>query len=640
MAARRAFAVGLVSAVIVSVVGVHPGFAQPPHERITRPNVVLVFPDNVGMGEIGIFGGDRFVPTPRLDRLASEGLRLTNFNTEWYCTPSRASMLTGRFSVRTGTNGVPKEWSGLTQWEITLPELLAPHGYASALFGKWHLGDRDGRYPSDQGFDEWYGILRSSDEAQGVSTKEPSYIWEGRRGEQPRKVKVFDMESRRLLDRESIDRGVAFMERTSRLGRPFILYLPLTQIHFPTLPHPEFAGKTGAGDVGDAVAEMDRNVGVLLDAIRRLNLDTSTIVIFAGDGGAEFRRPWRGTAGPWRGFYTTAMEGGLRTPFVIRWPGRIPAGRASNEIVHQVDVFTTVAAALGVMLPQDRAIDGANQLPFFEGRQAVSNREGFPIFTNGQVRAVKWHDWKLHYAWQDDPNKLVEPSMKLFNLRYDPKEETDIKDFNPWAERVMQKVITDFDATLARYPLIPPDTPDPYVPPTAGAAPPTPVAITSTVPAFSGKWSLITPSKAPGTGPHVQSVLGDMGSGWGPDISVTQDTTTLTIEYQPFFPRDIQPPVKLVYLLDGSESRNAVVMGRGFQVQRSRTSWKGASLVITTAFTTDGLPPGGPSTSVITQVLSLDSPTLLRVQITRDGLNGGPASSTTALYRKDEGAAR
>jgi arylsulfatase len=434
-------------------------------QAAARPNIVLMFPDNLGIGEVGVYGANRGVPTARLDALARQGLRLTNFNTEYFCTPSRAAILTGRHSVRSGTNGNHATWGGLTRWEVTLAELLAPRGYASALYGKWHLGHREGRYPTDQGFLEWYGIPLSSNEAQASTTGETPYIWEGKAGEPSRKVKVFDVDTRRTLDREAVTRGVDFMERQARARRPFFLFLPLTQVHFPTLAHPDFAGKTGAGDVGDAMAEMDHNVGVVLDAIERLGLADDTIVIWTTDGGAEFRRPWRGNAGPWRGFYTTAMEGGLRTPFMIRWPGRIPAGRVSDEIVHEVDVFTTLAAAAGASVPEDRAIDGVDQLAFFRGAAARSAREGFPVFMGTQVRAVKWYDWKLHYAWQDEPTQPAQPIMKLFHLRSDPKEETDIKDLNPWAESVLGKVVDDFNRSLERYPLIPLGTPDPYQPP-------------------------------------------------------------------------------------------------------------------------------------------------------------------------------
>ena len=436
------------------------------------PNIVIMYPDNLGYGEVAIFGGNRGVPTPRIDALSREGMRLTNFNVETFCTPSRAALMTGRYGVRSGTLGYTQPWSGMTLWETTLAELLKPRGYATALFGKWHVGNAAGRSPTGQGFDEWYGIRDSSNESQASTMNDTPYIWEGRAGEPSRPVKEFNLETRRTVDREVTERGVDFMTRNVRARKPFFLYLPFTLIHFPTLAHHDFAGTTGAGDIGDAMAEMDRNVGVVLDAIKRLGVANNTIVVWASDGGAEARRPWRGTAGPWRGFYNTAMEGGIRTPFMIRWPGRIPAGQVSNEIVHNTDVFTTLAHAVGVSVPQDRAIDGVNQLPFFEGKQARSNRESFLYFApNGQVRAVKWGDWKLHYVWQDEPGRPVEQTMKLFNLRSDPKEETDIKDANPWVPIAIARLVSDFWATVDTYPLIPVGTPDPYQPPSPAQAP-------------------------------------------------------------------------------------------------------------------------------------------------------------------------
>jgi arylsulfatase A-like enzyme len=437
-----------------------------------KPNIVLIFPDNLGIGELAIYGGNRGVATPRLDALAVEGLRLTNFNAEYFCIASRAAILTGRHSIRSGTHGYrpqkpgsPYSWHGLTQWEVTIAEMLAPLGYTSGVFGKWHLGDNEERLPTKQGFDEWYAIPLSSNEAERSTTGEAAYIWEGTTAAPSRKVKIFDLATRRTVDREATDRARGFMERSTKARKPFFLFLALTQIHYPTLPHPEFAGKTGAGDIGDAMAEMDRNVGVVLDAVKRLGIEKNTIFIFAGDGGTEWRRPYRGTAGPWRGFYATALEGGLRTPFMIRWPGRIPGARVSNEIVHQVDLFATLAHAVGAAVPKDRAIDSVDLLPFFEGRQAKSGREGFPIYIGAEIRAVMWRDWKLHYAWQEESGQPLEKVTKLFNLRADPKEETDVLEANPWAEAEIGKIANEFKATLENYPLIPVGTPEPYLPP-------------------------------------------------------------------------------------------------------------------------------------------------------------------------------
>ena len=438
-----------------------------------RPNVVLMFPDNLGWGEVGVYGGVRGVPTPNIDSIAADGIRLNNFNVEYSCTVSRIALLTGRYAVRAGGT----QATGMTLWEVTIAEALQSVGYATALFGKWHAGG-DGwegqREPTHQGFDEWYGIPGTSHTAQFTSfeswdpaTMEEPYIWEGVAGVPSRKVKPYDMDTRRTIDREAAERGIEFMERQVGAERPFFFYYPITQIHFPTLAHPDFAGSTGAGDIGDAMADVDHNVGLVLDAIDRLGIRDDTIVFWCTDNGAEQRRPWRGSSGPWSGFYNTVMEGGIRTPCIIRWPGRIPAGQVSNEIVHQVDVFPTIAAATGAdIVPKDRAIDGVNQLPFLEGKQPGSNRDSVIYLTGTRLRAVKWRDWKLHYAFQGEPGAAAAgPLMRLFNLRSDPGEESDIKDFNPWVESVMNRIVAGFEATTARYPHVPPGAPDPYVPP-------------------------------------------------------------------------------------------------------------------------------------------------------------------------------
>jgi arylsulfatase len=438
----------------------------------TRPNIVLIFPDNLGWGEVGVYGSVRGPITPRIDRLAAEGLRLTNFNVEYSCTVSRAALLTGRYAVRSGAT----QGAGITLWEVTLAEALQSIGYATGLFGKWHLGgntpEASGREPTHQGFDEFFGIPRTSNEAQttirqGSNTPGTSFIVEGRKGDATRELKPFNMETRRTIDREAAERGIAFMQRNVQARRPFFFYYPMTQIHFPTLTHPDFDGKSGAGDIADAMLDVDHNVGLVLDAIDRLGIARDTIVFWCTDNGAEQRRPWRGSPGPWSGFYNTVMEGGIRTPCIVRWPGRIPAGRVSNEIVHQLDLFPTLAAAAGAdIVPKDRAIDGVNQLPFFEGKQQKSNRDHVLFFTGTQIRAVKWHDWKFHYAFQPEPGgAAVPPLMRLFNLLSDPREETDVKDFNPWAQSVMDKLVADFNATTERYPHVPPNARDPYTPP-------------------------------------------------------------------------------------------------------------------------------------------------------------------------------
>ncbi|MBI4204168.1 MAG: arylsulfatase [Betaproteobacteria bacterium] len=441
------------------------------------PSIVLILADNLGWGELGCYGGGalRGAPTPRIDRLASEGLRLLNFNVESDCVPTRSALMTGRHPIRTGAMqsvpaGLPQ---GIHPWEITLAQLLSAQGYATAIYGKWHLGDREGRYPKDRGFDEWYGIPRTTNESMFTSSAgyDPEvvplpHIMEGRKGEPARNVKVYDLEARRQIDAELTTRTKEFMRRQAKAGKPFFAYVPITQLHYPTIPHPDFAGKTGAGDFADALAEMDYRVGEILDEINALDIAADTIVIFASDNGPEFRRPWRGTAGPWTGTYHTAMEGGLRAPFMIRWPERVPASRVSNEIVHVADLYTTLARVAGAPLPGDRPIDGVDQLDFFLGAQEKSNRQGFVYYIKNELRAVKWRNWKMHLIWEPEPNSgpnhLEAPY--LFNLLQDPKEETDVHTSASWARTPMRRMIHEFEQSLKAHPPIPPDAPDEYVP--------------------------------------------------------------------------------------------------------------------------------------------------------------------------------
>jgi arylsulfatase len=442
-----------------------------------RPNIVLVLADNLGWGELGCYGGGllRGAPTPRLDRLAAEGLRLLNFNVESDCVPTRSALLTGRHPIRTGAiqsvpAGLPQ---GLHPWEVTLGQLLSARGYATAIFGKWHLGDRGGRLPHERGFDEWYGIPRTSNES--MFTTSPGFdpdavpvpqVMSGRKGEAAHDVAVLDIDMRRRIDSDLVDLTVDFMRRQSAAGTPFFAYVPITQLHYPTLPHSDFIGRTGAGDFADSLAEMDHRAGQLLDEVEALGIAETTLFIFASDNGPEFRRPWRGTAGPWVGTYHTAMEGGLRAPCLIRWPGRVPAGLISNEIVHVTDLFTTLARAAGAEVPTDRPIDGVDQLDFFTGRQVKSNREGFVFYIKNELRAIKWRDWKMHLVWEPEPNsgpnQLEAPY--LFNLIQDPKEESDVHASMSWARGPMRRMQDAFQQSLKQFPPIPPGAPDAYVP--------------------------------------------------------------------------------------------------------------------------------------------------------------------------------
>lgn len=442
-----------------------------------RPNIVYVMADNLGYGELGCYGGGilRGAATPRIDKLAIEGMRLLNYNVEAQCTPSRSAIMTGRFSIRSGTMKVNRGSSlyGLTQWEITLAELLSAQGYATGHFGKWHLGATEGRYPTNQGFDEWYGIPNSTSvspwtAATGFDPNVAStpYILEGRRGEKTINVEVYDLKSRRQIDSEITRRAIDFIQRNVKAGKSFYCYVPFTQVHYPTLPHPDFAGRTGNGDFADSLAEMDHHTGELLDAVTELGIEKDTIFIFASDNGPEEALPYRGWAGPWSGSYFTAMEGSLRVPFIIRWPGRVTPGGVSNEIMHGVDTYSTLAHLAGAEVPQDRIVDGIDQSDFLLGKRQKSSREGFPVYVADVLYAVKWRNWKLHFVWQEymyDPPQTL-PNLRLFNLIEDPKERNSVTSMNTWVYSPTMKIVNEFQASLKSEPPIPVGTPDPYIP--------------------------------------------------------------------------------------------------------------------------------------------------------------------------------
>lgn len=455
-----------------------------------KPSIVFILVDNLGYGELGVYGGGvlRGAPTPRIDQLAAEGLRLTNFNVEAQCTPTRSALMTGRFSYRSGTYAVPMggQADGLTQWEITMPQVLSRQGYATGMWGKWHLGSEEGRLPHRRGFDEWFGIPRTYDEAMwsaqtesggltpAVGSKQgwdPSIaplepIYEAHKGENAKQVAQLTMETRRTMEAEITKRAIAFIQRNAAVGKPFYAYVSSSMVHMPTLPGPDFVGKTGNGDWADVLAEMDYRTGQILDAIKDAGIANNTIVVFASDNGPEGTDPWEGDSGPWRGTYFTAMEASLRAPFIIRWPGHIPAGRVSNEIVHVVDMFPTLAHVAGAEVPKDRPIDGVDQMPFFLGKQENSNRDGFPVYVADKLYAVKWRNWKMHFIWQvnmyDAPEVLAEP--RIFNLLADLKEERNVAVKNTWVAAPMGKIIAEWQASLKKYPPIPMGTPDPYRP--------------------------------------------------------------------------------------------------------------------------------------------------------------------------------
>ena len=472
-----------------------------------RPNIIFFLWDNFGWGELGCYGGGvlRGAPTPRIDALAEQGLRLLNFNVEAQCTPSRSAVLTGRHPIRSGTQTIPVTGGndGLTRWEKTIAQQLSDAGYATGMWGKWHLGsDPEQRSPVDFGFDEAVWSPRTADEVlwtmqsyfpQGNVTATPylgdadipmeyQTIYSKKKGEKAQPVGVYDAEFRAGFDRKITEWATDFMTRAKDDDKPFYMYLPYTQVHIPTIPDPEYAGKTKRGNWADLLTQMDDFTGRILDTLEELGLAEDTIVVWTSDNGSDFdyRIPagdpdpfggaWKGSSGPWRGGYFTTLEGSMRTPCIIRWPGKVPAGRVSNEMVHEVDTYTTLLTAAGAEVPSDRVIDGINMSDFLLGDAEESGRETIICMQGNRLQSIKWRQWKAHFFHQDDMFSTWSPynTPHIHNLEWDPREEHQVDFPHGWVAHPMAAAADAFLASLAKESPIKPGTPDPYTPPEPG----------------------------------------------------------------------------------------------------------------------------------------------------------------------------
>jgi len=472
-----------------------------------RPNIVFFFWDNFGWGELGCYGGGvlRGAPTPRIDGLAAQGQQLLNFNVEAQCTPSRSAVLTGRHAIRSGTQAVPIAGGadGMTQWEVTSAKALSDAGYATGMWGKWHLGsDPDARSPVDFGFDEAVWCPRTADEVLWTmqsyfpdgevtaapyarQTKipiEPQPIFSRKKGEKAETIAIYDAEFRAGFDRKITDWAIDFMSRAKKDGKPFYLYLPYTQVHIPPIPDPEYAGKTKRGNWADILTQMDDFTGRILDELKSLGMDEDTIVVWAGDNGADstYRFPagdpdpfggqWKGFSGIWRGGLFTALEGSMRSACLIRWPGNVPAGKVSNELVHEVDLFTTLVLAGGGKVPDDRIVDGMDMREFLLGEADESGRDAIMCLNANRLQAIKWRQWKVHLMKQDDFYSTWSPysSPLLHNLEWDPREEHQVDFPHAWVMHPMAAAAEAFLKTLVAEPPIKTGTPDPYTPPKPG----------------------------------------------------------------------------------------------------------------------------------------------------------------------------
>ena len=266
------------------------------------------------------------------------------------------------------------------------------------------------------------------------------------------------------------------MKKNAPAKKPFFIYLPYTATHFPMMPHPDFKGKSEKGSWGDVLMQIDSYLGELLDTINALGIKNNTIVVFTADNGPEslstgetsltVETAVHGSAGPWRGTLFTGFEGALRVPFVIRWPEKIKAGTSSDEIVHAMDLFPTLAKIVGSTVPDDRVIDGIDMSNFFLGITEKSGREGFIVYMGNDIFAVKWRNWKLHFKEQDAWNgELITYTMpRLYNLYNDPQEKDNVLFPHTWVPKAALKQLQDHVMSLKQNPPIPAGQKDPYEP--------------------------------------------------------------------------------------------------------------------------------------------------------------------------------
>ena len=479
--ARKWAAVGCVLAGVSIAVAAIPQDAAAATEK---PNVVLMLADNVGWGDIGAFGGGvvRGMPTPNIDRLASEGMQMTQFLVEPACTPSRAALLTGRYSTRVGLNtviigGTPNT---LQAKEVTLGELFKEKDYATAYAGKWHLGMEEQSWPTRQGFDEYHvGVIETTDgtlyresmERVGmtddfIETVVPR-IYESDKDGNLKAVREYTVDYRRQVEGDIAKASVEFITRQAKADKPFFMMIGWTHSHYPSVTPPEFTGKSSSGPYGDAIMELDHRTGEVLAAIKDAGIEDNTIVIWISDNGATpISGPpaYRGgNNGPFRGELGDATEGSIRVPGMIKWPGKIAPGK-NNGMVSIHDFLPTLASLIGVKTPDDRAIDGVDQSAFFLGKQKNSNREHLITFIEDEVAAVRWHQFRIYpQDFVPSGGNPARPGLgghraqmtgmpALYNIENDPREEDNLIASKAWTFRPYMKVIGDYYKSLEKYP--------------------------------------------------------------------------------------------------------------------------------------------------------------------------------------------
>jgi arylsulfatase A-like enzyme len=439
-------------------------------EPAAKPNIVVILIDDMGYGDIGCFGS-KMNRTPNLDRMVSEGMKMTSFYSAPLCSASRSQIMTGCYARRLSMPSVlfPDSGTGINPSEKTIADLLKPLGYATMIVGKWHLGDQPEFLPTQHGFDHYFGLPYSNDMG-GETVKGNDTAKKGKgngKNSRPplpliRDDKVIEAPANQdTLTSRYTDEAVKFI--TENKDHPFFLYLPHTAVHHPWHPGDAFKGKSKNGLYGDWIEEMDWSVGRVLATLKELKLDKNTLVIFTSDnGGIKGSRGGTGipSNAPLQGYKGSTWEGGLRESSIAWWPGKIAPGSVSDAMLSEMDILPTVVKLAGGQVPTDRKIDGLDIWPVLSGQSKTSPHEALFYWQKGRIiAAVRSGPWKLSVVAQKEGEGKEEASaegeaaqgeLKLYNLDQDIGETTNVAAQNPDVVKRLQVLIAKMEADLGK----------------------------------------------------------------------------------------------------------------------------------------------------------------------------------------------